>query len=366
MILTNAYIKNFRNISETALSFHPQVNIILGKNAQGKTNLLEALWLFSGNRSFRGSSDREFIGFDETSYFISAKFLRDGEESIFKIGCELNGDKITKKVVKNEKAYKTSSCLLGAVPMTVFSPDDLTLIKEGPSKRRNYCDVLLSTLFPTYSKTLSRYNRIVMQKNALLKDEAPLSQIEIWNEQLALFGASVIKSRVELLKRILPYAQKSFNEMSGSREELKIEYKCSFLENPDIEENEIAAILSQKLNDNFYKESAAKSCLYGPHRDDLLVLINGRDSRLFASQGQQRSAVLALLLSKTELIKNHSGKAPIVLLDDVMSELDAGRQSYLLEKIEGFQVFITCCQDEIFKEGKNKKTFYVENGEIRE
>ena len=363
MILKSIEIKNFRNLKDVSLSFNPKVNIIYGKNAQGKTNLLEAIWLLSGNKSFRGANDRELAHFNEDSFFIGGVFENDGEESVLKIGTSILGEKATKKVYKNGKTFASSRALLGCAQMTVFSPDDLTLIKDGPAGRRNYCDIILASLFPAYAKTLNRYNRIVMQKNALLRDEAPFEQIEIWSSQQALFGASVTKSRSELIKRLLPYAKKSFYDMAGKTEELSIEYQSTVCEETEILEREIAEKFSEKLKINSYKESAAQSCLYGPHRDEILIKINGKDARQFASQGQQRSAVLALLLAKTELIREQTKKAPLVLLDDVMSELDQGRQKYLLERIDDFQVFITCCQDELFKKS-DKQTFFVENGRI--
>jgi len=364
MHLKTIDIKNFRNLKDVTLSFSENVNIILGKNAQGKTNLLEAIWLLSGNKSFRGALDRELVNFDSKNYFVGGLFENEGEDVTYKIGCEINGEKVIKKVSNNGKQYKTARALLSGAVMSVFSPDDLELIKSGPSVRRNYLDVLLCSLFPAYAKTLNRYNRIVMQKNALLRDEAADSEIEVWNSQLALFGASVIKSRTELLKRLLPYAQKNFFEMAGERENLDISYVCTVCEDTELSEEKIAALFLEKIEKNAFKERASMSCLYGPHRDDLNILIKGKSARQFASQGQQRSAVLSLLLAKTALLKNMSGKAPIVLLDDVMSELDETRQRFLLEKIEDFQVFITCCQDELFKDSENVQKFIVNDGKI--
>lgn len=362
MYLKTVELKNFRNIESAVLHFHPKVNIILGKNAQGKTNLLEAIWLLSGNKSFRGAQDREFAAFDKQSFFIGGNFICEDEQFKLTLGCDVSGSKPIKKIVRGEKSYSSQRALLGAAPMTVFSPDDLELIKAGPINRRNYCDSLLCMIFPAYAKSLSRYNRIVSQKNALLRDEAKSENIEIWNEQLAIFGASVIKSRIELLKRLLPFSQKSFFDMAG--EKLDIKYSCNICENADIDEKELSRLFLEKIQQNSFKEESAGSCLYGPHRDDLEIFINGKDARQFASQGQQRSVVLALLLAKTQLLKNHTGKTPIVLLDDVMSELDSGRQKYLLEKIENFQVFISCCQDELFSSSAEKSTFLVSGGKI--
>ena len=251
MYLKNIEIKNFRNLDDVNLSFSENVNIILGQNAQGKTNLLESIWLLSGNKSFRGATDRELVNFESQRYFIGGSFENDGEESLFKIGCEVLGEKVNKKVVRNGKAFKSARALLSGAVMSVFSPDDLELIKSGPSVRRNYLDVLLCTLFPSYAKTLSRYNRIVMQKNALLRDEKDLSEIEIWNSQLALFGASVVKSRCELIKRLLPFSQKCFNEMTSGKESLSIKYESSFCDDTEISESELAKILLEKMQNNF-------------------------------------------------------------------------------------------------------------------
>lgn len=363
MYLKEVTLKNFRNIETAKLEFNKNVNLILGKNAQGKTNLLEAIWLLSGNKSFRSAGDREFIGFEKENYFISGKFLSEDEEIELKIGCEKNFENVRKKIVKDGKEYKTQKALLGSALMTVFSPDDLELIKQGPALRRNFCDLLIATLFPSYAKTLSRYLRLVSQKNALLKD-GQTENLDIWNNQLALYAASVIKSRTELLKRLVPYVKSFFNEMTSNKEEIEIEYVTSVCSDTNLGEGDIAVEFLKKLNENEYKEIAAGSCLYGAQRDDILVKINGKEARSFASQGQQRSAVLAIILAKTQLIKENTGKTPIVLLDDVMSELDDGRRKYLLEKIEGFQVIITGCREEIFSTRENIKTFYVENGKF--
>ena len=364
MYLKAVEIRDFRNIESATLQFSDGVNIILGKNAQGKTNLLEAIFLLSGNKSFRGALDREFCSFGKSSFFVGGRLENDGEDFKLTLGCDTSGAKPIKKVVRGEKAYSSARALLGVVPMSVFSPDDLELVKSGPAGRRNYCDALLSTLFPSYAKTLSRYNRIVSQKNALLKSDANEGEIEVWNEQLALFGASVIKSRCELIKRLIPYLKKNFSEMTEQKEELEMKYVSTVCENTEIDEAEIKELLLKKIKENSFKEEAAEVCLYGPHRDDIEFFINGNNAHKFASQGQQRSIVLALLLSKTSLIQNSTGKTPIVLLDDVMSELDCTRQNYLLNKIKDFQVFITCCQDEIFEKSKNKTTFIVENGKF--
>ncbi len=365
MYLKNLEIKKFRNIKNVNLEFCKGVNIFLGKNAQGKTNLLESIYLLSGNKSFRGALDRDFIPFEDENYFISGSFGGESEENIKIAALNSNGE-FKKKVVKGDKVYKTSRILLTTVPMTVFSPEDLEIVKSGPSVRRDFCDELIKNLFFSYSTTLSRYTRMLAHKNKLLKEGAKEDLFDIWNMQLSAYGASIVKSRVELLKRLVPYAQKCFFDMAGESEVISFDYQCCFCEDTSVSEEIIKECLYNKFKENLYKEIEAKKCLYGPHRDDVLIKINGKDARSFASQGQQRSAVLSLILAKTELMKSSYGKTPIILLDDVMSELDDMRRSYLLDKIEGFQVFITCCQDELAKSFAEKKVFKIRGGETEE
>ncbi len=357
-------LNNFRNIESCTVYFENAVNVIVGKNAQGKTNLLEAIYLLSGSKSFRGAAEREMVSFGKKSFFIGASFFDREENCKLSFGCDVSGDSVIKKSVVNEKAYKSQRALLGNAVMTVFSPDDLKLIKDGPSNRRNYCDSLLCMLFPSYVKTLSRYNRIVSQKNAVLKSGENLESLDIWNEQLSVFGASVIKSRYELIKRLEPHAKNVFSEMTDGKEELCLKYLSTACDSLEKSESEIAEIFKDKLNQNRQKEVLSGSCLYGPHRDDLEVFINKKSARQFCSQGQQRSCVLALLLSKTNLVTEITNKTPIVLLDDVMSELDSTRQEYLLSKIHNFQVLITCCQDDFLSSDKNYNILKVENGKI--
>lgn len=360
MILKELVVRNFRNLEAVDLYFDDKLNVFTGQNAQGKTNLLEAIYLLSGSRSFRGGSDADLICFDFPGFFLSGEFEQE-EKSNLRLACFWEGTQLRKKAVRDGKAFRSSRALLGVVPMTVFSPDDLDLIKAGPAGRRDYCDVLLSALFPSYAATLNRYQRIVSQKNRLLRD-GHVGEVDIFNIQQARFGASVTQSRRLLLERLLPFARQSFYEMAGQIEQLDIRYHSTVTEHFSDEKQLFSAFL-KKLSENHQKEALAGASLYGPHRDDLEITVNGKPARAFASQGQQRSAVLALLLARTALLHRHTGRAPLVLLDDVMSELDERRQQYLLEHIDAFQVFITCCQDSFGLHGRGSR-FVVKNGQV--
>lgn len=365
MYLKNIKVNGFRNIDNANLSFNENVNVIVGENAQGKTNLLESIFLLSGNRSFRGAKEKEMIKETGNSFYIEGNFDEDAKQ--VKYAALLENGKIIKKVIKNGKAYKSSRVLIGQFPMTAFSPDDLLLIKGSPSLRRNFLDSILCSLFPSYVSNLNHYEKLTMHKNRLLKEEADKKMVEVYSMQMAKYGTSITLSRLELIEKIKPYLKKFFCEMANSRDSIEIEYENSAFENSEIDKmstNELCESYLNKMLVNEEKERFSKQCLYGPHRDEIKIFINGKEAKSFASQGQIRSAVISLILAKTELIKNILNKSPIVILDDVMSELDSTRQKYILDKIKDFQVFISCCQKDIFENRKNKSVFEVKNGEI--
>lgn len=365
MYLKNIKVKGFRNINNANLSFNKNVNVIVGENAQGKTNLLESIFLLSGSRSFRGSKEKEMIKETENSFYIEGNF--EEPEKQVKYASLLENGKLIKKVIKNDKAYKSSRTLVGHFPMTAFSPDDLLLIKGSPSLRRDFLDSILCSLFPSYLSNINHYEKLVMHKNKLLKEEADEKIVEVYSMQMAKYGTSITLSRLELIEKIKPYIKKFFNEMANGRDSIDIFYECSSFDIKEVgikSTNELCEDYLNKMLENKDKENFSKQCLYGPHRDELKIFINGKEAKSFASQGQIRSAVISLILAKTELIKNILNKAPIVILDDVMSELDSTRQKFILDKIKDFQVFISCCQKDIFENRKNKSVFEVKNGEI--
>ncbi len=365
MYLKNIKVKGFRNITDANLSFNKNVNVIVGENAQGKTNLLESIFLLSGNRSFRGVREKEMIKETENSFYIEGNFEKP--ENQVKYATLLENGKLIKKVIKNDKAYKSSRVLIGHFPMTAFSPDDLLLIKGSPSLRRDFLDSILCSLFPSYLSNINHYEKLVMHKNKLLKEEADKKMVEVYSMQMAKYGISITLSRLELIEKIKPFLKNFFSEMANSRDSIEIFYECSSFEISDIDKkstNELCEDYLNKMLLNEEKERLSKQCLYGPHRDEIKIFINDKEAKSFASQGQIRSAVISLILAKTELIKNILNKSPIVILDDVMSELDSTRQKFILDKIKDFQVFISCCQKDIFENSQNKSVFEVKNGEI--
>ena len=358
--------QNFRNLQDG--KFHPQkgVNIIYGQNAQGKTNLLEAMWLFTGGRSFRGAKDAELpcMDSDKKEFSLHLRFFGGEREQTADLLLE-NG---RRTVSLNGVKRKGSGCLVGNFCAVIFSPEHLSLIKSGPILRRNFLDCALCQIKPLYSQMLYRYQHTLQQRNSLLKDiprhRELLDTIDIWDEKLAYYGSEIMRERMEYAKRMTAAAQKIYRDISGGKEEIGISYVDSLLKNgseTDLQENLFASLQRRR--------EEAISCgftLSGPHRDDLDILINGNSARAFGSQGQQRSAVLALKFAEASVLSEALREAPILFLDDVMSELDSARQEYLLNHLEEYQVFVTCCDPESIRMMKHGAVFRMENGRLEE
>lgn len=364
MFINEIKIENFRNIGFTSLFPDKGINVIYGENGQGKTNILEAIWLFTGCKSFRTSKDTELVNFDSENAKISIEFeteLRKNTASVFidkKRQAALNGVLLT-----------SPRELIGKYYSVVFSPVHLSLIKEGPLNRRKFIDTAISQIDGTYAKKLTYYNHLVNQKNALLKNAAEDSSLigtfDVWDEKIAEAGSAVIKSRINYIKMLETAAKSVYSGISGEKEKLNITYASNIRygseDIQDIKENFYKNLLKNRSNDLYLKST---SC--GPHRDDIEIFIKGISARKFGSQGQQRSASLALKFAEAEIIKNIKGENPVILLDDVMSELDLTRQNYILNKIENTQVFITCCEKETVSRLCAGKVYRIENGRVAE
>lgn len=347
-------LQNFRNIEEMELLPSPGINVIYGENAQGKTNLLEGIWLFTGLRPFRGAKDKEMIRFGTKEARLFMEYFNDSREQNAEIRI---GN--TRRAEIGKIPCKSSTEMVGNFLASVFLPENLDLIQEGPSERRRFINQALCQLKPKYSENLSNFNRILLQRNTLLKDLSKHSELEdtlyVWDEKLAEISASIILEREKYIKRIAPYINDFYNGISGGREEMKIEYEPSLkLEGKTVSEikEEIFRSLSLKRKDDIY----AGYTTVGPHRDDIGIFLNNIPVKTFGSQGQQRSCALSLKMSEAAMIKEISGKQPVILLDDVMSELDSGRQNYILNHIENWQVFITCCEPNSIFYSKNSDT----------
>ena len=359
-------LEHFRNYQSAAVTFDGRCNVIFGENAQGKTNLLEALVYLSCGKSPRARTDREMIRFEDS--FASLTACVGAREREFRVRAELFRDR-RRRLTVNQVPVK-SSAELGQVYHTVFfCPEDLYLIREGAAARRKFLDTALCQLRPRYAAALSQYNRAYEHKTRILRDseERPdlLEMLPEFNEQLIRLGAVLIHYRFQFSRRLAEYAAVHHRECSGGKEELEIRYQTvSSVTDPGGELGELADRLRSHMESHQAAERASRLCLSGPHKDDLAVSINGRDAKQYASQGQTRTAALAMKLAEREIYRNAAGEYPVLLLDDVLSELDPRRQEFVLNRIAGGQVFITCCEDDRLPQLLGGKVFHVRQGEI--
>ena len=344
-------LKNFRNYSILHIEFDPETNILYGDNAQGKTNILEAVYLTATTKSHRGSRDREIIRFGEEESHIKVKVSKRGIPYV--IDVHLKKER-TKGIAINGIPVRKASEIFGIVNVVCFSPEDLEIIKEGPAVRRKFIDLELCQLNPLYVHSLVSYNRILVQKNKLLKELAfhrdYEETLDVWDEQLIRYGNEVTEYRERFIEEINEIIEGIHSNISGEKEKIKITYeKCGF------------AI-------NRKEEIRAKTSLCGPHRDDIVFYINGEDVRKFGSQGQQRTAALSLKLAEIELMKRKIKDTPVLLLDDVLSELDESRQDRLLTEIKDIQTIITCTglEDYLRRNFRGFQAMHVSNGKVEE
>ena len=333
MIVESLSLKNYRNYENLNLNFSDGTNIFYGNNAQGKTNILEAVYMSGTTKSHRTSKDLELIRFTEEESHISTMVRKNGISH--KIDIHLKNNK-SKGVAIDGIPIKKASELFGMINFVFFSPEDLNIIKNGPSEKRRFMDIELCQLNKIYLSDLANYNKIVIQRNKLLKDlffRKDLSDtLDIWDLQLCEYGQRIIKMREAFVERLNEIIFNIHYSLSGGKENLKIVY----LKNCEKEN------LMEQLKLNREKDLKLKTTSVGPHRDDLGFYFDGMDVRKYGSQGQQRCAALSLKLSEIELVKSTTGDTPILLLDDVLSELDKNRQNYLLNHIHDIQAMITC------------------------
>ncbi|MDO5409835.1 MAG: DNA replication/repair protein RecF [Lachnospiraceae bacterium] len=333
MIIKRLDLMNFRNYDTLSLEPGAGTNILYGNNAQGKTNILESIYMCSTARSHRASRDRELIRFDAEESHI--KMLVDKHGSQYRIDMHLKKSK-TKGIAVNGIPIRKVSELFGIVNIIFFSPEDLNLVKKGPSERRRFIDSELCQLDRVYTNHLMNYNKVLMQRNRLLKDMAfkqGLSDtLSVWDEQLIAFGENVIKDRKEFVGQLNSIIQELHRKLTGGREQIEIIYE------PDA----APGAFEKELKGSIERDIRQHATCRGPHRDDICFLVNGIDIRKYGSQGQQRTAALSLKLSEIELVRQLIHDSPVLLLDDVLSELDSSRQTQLLSAIKETQTFITC------------------------
>ncbi|MBQ4128630.1 MAG: DNA replication/repair protein RecF [Ruminococcus sp.] len=365
MIIKKLRFENFRNLSTDEIIPCEKVNVIYGDNAQGKTNLLEAIWLFCGGHSFRGAKENELINFNDNFFKLTMDFYSQDREQ----NAEISFSQNKKKIKLNGVEKSSSSYLTEVFSCVVFSPENMTLVKRGPSLRRKFLDGAICQQRIRYAAALAKYNQIINQRNALLKDIYKHKELKetlpIWDDSLAVTGAIILRERLDYIKNLKVYAQKFHDDISCSKEVLNIEY----VSNCDVNEDDSIEIITEKLREA-YKNSRHDDyhtgyTNIGPHRDDMEIKINDISAKTFGSQGQQRSAVLSLKLAQAQMLFEKNLEKPVILLDDVLSELDSKRQDFLLNKVEGYQVFVTCCEESNKEQLKNGKIFYINSGEVK-
>ena len=364
MYIREIELKDFRNYRELKVSFSDRVNIFLGNNAQGKTNLLESIYLNAMARSFKSVKDRELIRFGEEFCRIRSKSVSDGQEQDTEIVITGDGKKIIK--IDGVKASKTSQ-LLERIFIIIFSPEDLKIVKDEPEKRRKFIDRELCQIKPGYYSDLSNYKRVLKQRNIYLKEnEIDTSILDIWDYELAKYGSRIVSKRKEFIERLGHISRDIHSRISGGLEEISLKYEKN-IEIPDLnsrreEEDYFYQVLSSGRDSDIKNRNTGR----GPHKDDIKISADGIDLRKFGSQGQQRTAALSLKLSEIKLIEEETGEKPILLLDDVLSELDSQRQSYLINSLGQNQMFITTTDisGRVAKSLPKGKVFKIEKGTV--
>ena len=357
MKIRSLKLKNYRNYDLLKLDFDGAANIFYGDNAQGKTNILEAVYISGTTKSHRGAKDRELIRFGQDESHIEAIVEKNGIDYQLDMHLKKNSPK---GIAINKMPIRKASELFGIVNFVFFSPEDLNIIKNGPSERRRFIDMELSQLDRVYLSNLTNYNRIVNQRNHLLKSMGIGGELkdtlEVWDMQLIQYGDKIIERRKEFLDRVNEIISFIHKKLTGNREEIQVIYEPS---NGNL-------TLEQALQKNRERDIRIKSTSAGPHRDDICFMVGGLDIRRYGSQGQQRTAALSLKLSEIELVKQAAKDTPVLLLDDVLSELDKHRQNYLLDSINDIQTLITCTGVEDFVNHRFSinKVFHVHSGQV--
>ena len=355
MIVKSIYLENFRNYKAQEIKLENNINVFYGNNAQGKTNILEALYFCAFGRSFRTHKDAELICFNNENAKIVVEFNKTDRDKKIEIAL---GKRVKKQIKVNGIKINKNSELLGNMNLVIFSPDDIIILKESPASRRKFLDILISQLRPNYAHILSEYNKVLDNRNAMLKSQR-LDGIEIWNEQLANFAEKIYEYRKEYIDKISQNIKKISPNLTNDKEMLTIQYKTQF---------NVKSEFVEHLKRNLKVDLIRGYTSVGIHRDDFELFVNERELNLYGSQGQHRTAILALKFAEMEIIKEEVGEKPILLLDDITSELDLERIGLIFDKISGYQVLITCTDANIVRnlEGltKNTKLYKIVDGNL--
>jgi len=354
-------ITTYRNIERANVVFSPGINIIYGENAQGKTNFMEAVWLMSGGKSFRGTKDRDMIGFGRDAFRIEGTVVNENEKVKITVACAKNNPKYTSRMAKiNSGSFVSPSRIAGNFYRVIFSPVHLNIISGGPALRRKFADACLCQMYPGFMENYRQYLHVIDQRNNFLKsiknyDENQQSAIfDTLDSTLATLGYEIYKQRKEFIDLLADFAGSYYDKISHGREKLTFVYRDMGKTRDEI---------MKKLEYNRDRDKILGYTSAGIHREDIDIYLDGKKAGEYASQGQQRSIVIAMKLAESDIMQQVTDVAPAVLLDDVLSELDSARQDYLLNNIKGRQVFITSCHIERIQLSESKK-FYVEDGVI--
>ncbi len=371
MKIKSVKVDGFKNLKGVEIAPSSQTNIIFGENAQGKTNLVEALWLCSGVKSFRGTKDKDFIDLNGQRAVIEIEFENSFRTQTIKIAAARPNVR-DKNVELNGVKLKTISKLFGNLSCVVFTPEDLELSKGSPDNRRSFCDLSISQIKHSYREVVSKYENVIVQRNSVLKNiqsgNSKRSDLEIWDIQLAKLGSYISMLRYNYVKKLNIFAKNLYNDISRGKEEFELRYSSTVFENLEKREDfsgEMADEYLKRLSESYYDDMKSGFTQAGPHRDDIISYINNLNSREYGSQGQNRSVALVMKLAQAYILFEEIGEEPVILLDDVLSELDGARQDFVRSKIKDFQIFITCCKKPE-KIGKDSKLFEVRSGKVFE
>lgn len=363
MYVNSLKLVNYRNYESLLIEFNKNINLILGKNGQGKTNIVESLTLMSIGKSFRTNRDKELIRFGSENLYTACLFTRNGIDK--KIEIMITKDK--KGIKINGVSIKSIQELLGNLNVVVFSPEDLRLIKDGPKERRNFIDKEISQIMPRYYNLLTSYNKVINQRNRLLKSQRVDSNLlDVYDQGLVNFGGEIYSIRTKFIDKLSDISNKLHKDLTSDKENLTIKYKNQLGIDQKSTLEDIRKKMLEKLEESKQQDLLNRNTKVGPHKDDLAIFINDVDVRLYGSQGQQRTASISLKLSEIELIKRELGDYPILILDDVFSELDQNRQKMLVEKLGDIQMFVTSA-DPLHKNilsQSNYSVFYIEEGQL--
>lgn len=345
MIIKSFRAANFRNIKECNLEFDENVNLLLGENAQGKTNAVEGIYLFARGKSFRRGDDKDLIRFGEEGFSLSVEY--EDKNGKNKLEYAVFGRERRRK--KNGYRITKAGDMIGNFKAVLFCPDDLDLVKGGPEERREFLNVAIAQCYPHYVSVYYNYKKALENRNALLKNASKglyfdESELIAWSSYIAEYASYIYEYRRDYVKKLEVYAAEFMSDISGGKEMLRLDYKSDVFDGEGLSRKEIEEIYANLYKDNIIKERCAGTTLYGPHREDIVITLGGKEARVFSSQGQQRSIVLSLKMAEGEVSRELFSEYPVFLFDDVLSELDEGRQNFVLGGMKDRQIIITSCE----------------------